>query len=257
MAATSTIAALTLVLAANLTDAAVFPTDDANGNTRKATIAQMRTQLNTGPQIFTSTISVSGTSTLATVTAAGDLTVNGATARLYLQPSTTTNGAFGTYINTGGSGFVGLENSTGNALFTSGGVAYAMSILAPVGKPILFGPNGGASVVGTITSGGIFLWGTTVTTGAGVGDVVLANTKAIRSVNTAGSSTVAMLSMDVTSDRVLLSCNTTSLGIVAGLFATTVGVAGPASALPATPVKYWVVRDNDTSATYKIPLYTN
>jgi hypothetical protein len=69
MPATSTIAALTLVLAANLTDAAVFPTDDANGNTRKATIAQMRTQLNTGAQIFTSTISVAGISTLAAVTA--------------------------------------------------------------------------------------------------------------------------------------------------------------------------------------------
>jgi hypothetical protein len=95
MPATSTVAALTLVLAVNLTDAAVFPTDDANGNTRKATIAQMRTQLNTGPQIFTSTISVAGTSTLQAVTAT----------------SLTTSGAGGIVAQAGGA------DITGNSVF--------------------------------------------------------------------------------------------------------------------------------------------
>jgi hypothetical protein len=80
MPATSTIAALTLVLAVNLTDAAVFPTDDANGNTRKATIAQMRTQLNTGAQIFTTSVSVGTTLTVTgLITATAGVTVTGGT----------------------------------------------------------------------------------------------------------------------------------------------------------------------------------
>ncbi|MBU6501214.1 hypothetical protein KGQ33_05345 [Patescibacteria group bacterium] len=46
--ATTTISSLSAVLAANLTDLAVLAVDDANANTRKATIAQLRTQLLVG-----------------------------------------------------------------------------------------------------------------------------------------------------------------------------------------------------------------
>lgn len=49
---TGTITSRTAVTAGNLTDAAVVPVDDANGNTRKATLAQLRTQLNTGAQAY-------------------------------------------------------------------------------------------------------------------------------------------------------------------------------------------------------------
>jgi hypothetical protein len=164
MSATSTIAALTLVLAVNLTDAAVFPTDDANGNTRKATIAQMRTQLNTGAQIFTTSISVgttltvTGASSLQAVTATGSLTLNGTTARLLIQPSTATNGAFATFSNNGGggggTGYVGLENSTGNDLTTSGGIAYSLAIVSPTARTITFAP-GGSTTVSMPTGGGL------------------------------------------------------------------------------------------------------
>lgn len=50
--ATKTITALTAVSAGNLDDTAVVEVDDKNVQTRKATIAQVRAQINTGPQSF-------------------------------------------------------------------------------------------------------------------------------------------------------------------------------------------------------------
>jgi hypothetical protein len=46
--ATKTISSLTEVTAANLDDTAVVPVDDKNADTRKATVAQLRTQILTG-----------------------------------------------------------------------------------------------------------------------------------------------------------------------------------------------------------------
>lgn len=50
--AVSTITGRGAVLAANLDDTAVLGVDDKNGATRKATVAQLRTQLNTGAQAY-------------------------------------------------------------------------------------------------------------------------------------------------------------------------------------------------------------
>jgi hypothetical protein len=179
MAATSTIAALTLVLAANLTDAAVFPTDDANGNTRKATIAQMRTQLNTGPQIFTTSISVGTT-----------LTVTGASTLSGLTSNVATNTGIYTQFQVGG--VAGGSIAPSNAVLADGSTD--LTIYTPTGYALKIATGGAQR--GYITSSGVFAWGTTVTTGASAGDVVLANAKAIRGVNAGGTNTLALIAFD-------------------------------------------------------------
>lgn len=67
-----TIAGLTAILAVNLTDAAEVEIRDANGQHRKGTVAQLRTQLNTGAQAFTATASFAG----AITASAGAITRN-------------------------------------------------------------------------------------------------------------------------------------------------------------------------------------
>lgn len=56
-----TIGAMDAVTAGNLTDAAQLEVEDANSASRKATVAQLRTRLNTGAQDFTATIKVATT----------------------------------------------------------------------------------------------------------------------------------------------------------------------------------------------------
>lgn len=62
--ATTTISGLTEVIQGNLTDAAVVPVDDANADTRKATLAELRTQMGNGPQVFTGLVRLGGVATL-------------------------------------------------------------------------------------------------------------------------------------------------------------------------------------------------
>jgi len=57
--ATTTIQALTAVLATDLDDTATVPVANSVGNTRKATIAQLRTQLNAPAQTFPATVTFS------------------------------------------------------------------------------------------------------------------------------------------------------------------------------------------------------
>lgn len=73
--ATSTITALVAVTALNLDDTAVLPVDDKNGNTRKATMAQVRTQIAAAAIAFLSTVSVAGLLTAPVGVAAGAGTV--------------------------------------------------------------------------------------------------------------------------------------------------------------------------------------
>ena len=65
---TSTISALTAILAGNLDDTAVLATDDKNANTRKVTVAQLRTQLIAPAITFPSAITVSGDLTVGAST---------------------------------------------------------------------------------------------------------------------------------------------------------------------------------------------
>jgi hypothetical protein len=191
MPATSTVAALTLVLAINLTDAAVFPTDDANGNTRKATIAQMRTQLNTGAQIFTTSVSVgttltvSGTSSLQAVTAT-TATVSGPILSL----------ADGSLVRGVNAAATTQQWGIGTTLAVKGsGSALDMAVYSNLG--ITFFANASVTTpIGTMTSAGIFTWGTTVTTSANAGELVLPNSKSLRSVNAAGTDTLDLIRTD-------------------------------------------------------------
>jgi hypothetical protein len=113
----------------------------------------------------------------------------------------------------------------------------------------------GADTQAMALRNGILSMGTTVfTTGATAGDITVANLRGMRGVNAAGSTTLPLTFIDA-SDRTNLGLNTLALGLSAPLLQTTVGAAGAASALPATPSKYWVVRDVTGGADYVIPLY--
>jgi hypothetical protein len=136
MSATSTIAALTLALAVNLTDAAVFPTDDANGNTRKATIAQMRTQLNTGAQIFTTSISVGTTLTVTGTSGfSDDVTIVGAASGKKLTLGDATH--YVKLVLLGGS-YVLANNTTGFSVNNAADSANLFQV-APAGGATVFG----------------------------------------------------------------------------------------------------------------------
>ncbi len=77
----TTITALTAILAGNLDDTAVFAADDANANTRKVTVAQLRTQLLVGltvpaAQVSAGTFGAGAYTFPSTLTVTGLLTVN-------------------------------------------------------------------------------------------------------------------------------------------------------------------------------------
>jgi hypothetical protein len=236
MPATSTVAALTLVLAINLTDAAVFPTDDANGNTRKATIAQMRTQLNTGPQIFTSTISVAGTSTLQAVTATG-ITVTAATAsRVFID--TSTSGA-------GDSSSVYLKRNGVPKWEFGNNIATALDSFEIYNVTL-----GGTAL--RISAANVIAINTTVTTGASAGDIVIANSSFLKGVNAAGTNTLRMIYVD-SSNRLCLDANSLGFVIANPSLRTTIGANGAAAALTALPVTY--VDVTIAGQPYQLPLY--
>jgi hypothetical protein len=75
------------------------------------------------------------------------------------------------------------------------GSALDMAVYSNLG--ITFFANASVTTpIGTMTSGGVFAWGTTVQTGASAGDVVLANTHGVRGVSAAGTTTFALVSID-------------------------------------------------------------
>jgi hypothetical protein len=197
MPATSTVAALTLVLAANLTDAAVFPTDDANGNTRKATIAQMRTQLNTGAQIFTTTINVAGTSALQAVTATL-ITLTGDALVASMVATTSTSIVYQRFANGGGNIYLGAGSST-TGLFV-GGQAYAASFGTESARGLDLATNNTVRL--SIASGGAV----TITTGlavSGGGITVSGGTSSFLAVNITGNITNAGgVNVDVASGNI-------------------------------------------------------
>lgn len=86
--ATTTITALTAVLAGNLDDTAVVPVDDKNLNTRKATIAQLRTAIAAAAIAFLSTVSVAGTAAFT----GGGITVSSAAGTASVTVTATTAG---------------------------------------------------------------------------------------------------------------------------------------------------------------------
>jgi hypothetical protein len=83
------------------------------------------------------------------------LDVASASARIRVAPSTTTNLALVQSTNAGGSGYFGLDSSTGGL----SGTAYALNLWHNSGYPIVFGTN--STERARITSGGSLLIGDT------------------------------------------------------------------------------------------------
>jgi len=79
--------------------------------------------------------------------------------QLWLQSTTGTNPAYMNFINSGGNNFIGVDNSTGTALFVTGGAAYGFSMVTESAYPLVFGTNNTERM--RITSGGNILVGTT------------------------------------------------------------------------------------------------
>jgi hypothetical protein len=105
--ATTTITGLTAITAGNFTDAALFAVDDANSDTRKATVAQARVAIAAGAIDFQSTLDCTGVATFDS-----NVTVDG-----FLQ-GTTGDGYVEMRGDSGAGATQGLRlRDTGNILF--------------------------------------------------------------------------------------------------------------------------------------------
>jgi hypothetical protein len=88
------------------------------------------------------------------------LSTANASNQLLLQSTTGTNAAYMNFKNTGGNNFIGVDNSTGTALFVTGGAAYGFSMVSESAYPLVFGTNNTERM--RITSGGeVYIAGTT------------------------------------------------------------------------------------------------
>ena len=96
------------------------------------------------------------------VTPTYKLDITGANPRMRIQPTTGTEYSLYQAQNTGGSGFIGLENSAGSALSTS--APYSLNLYHTGAYPILFSTS--ATERMRIDSSGNVLVGTTTTAGA-------------------------------------------------------------------------------------------
>lgn len=104
-----------------------------------------------------------------------------------------------------------------------------------------------------ITDAGNVLIGTTSAGGAPAGELVIPNNTSIRALNNAGTATSLML-LD-SNNRLQINGNALSIIIANPLTSTTVGAAGGAAAIPATPTAYLVIRIGGTD--FKIPYYAS
>ena len=160
------------------------------------------------------------------------------------------------------------DNTSGNLLGSLSFVAAGTSAADKRGFAIVAGatgsqataPNAYGAFYGNSGSGlgewgrmigGVLAWGTTCTTGAGAGNIVLPNSTSYGAVNVAGTSVLGLLFAD-SSNRLALNLQSAALALVNASTATS-ATAGGASALPATPDGYLFV--NIGGANKKIPYY--
>lgn len=105
-------------------------TMDINGNVGIGTTSPAtRMHLSSG------TLTIDGTGTNS-IDAAGRIIARD---RLTTQPATTTNAAFASFVNGGGTNYIGTDDSTGGTFF---GTAYAYSLYGGGAYPMIFGTNG-------------------------------------------------------------------------------------------------------------------
>lgn len=158
------------------------------------------------------------------------------------------NAGEGATAAAGGSMWVG--NTTGGMIITMGtqespnihGFIQARMRANANYERLVLQPSGGALLVGTL-----------VVAGAANGDLILKNTGYLRGANVAGTNTLPLI-RTTTTDRTEISANNLSLLFSNVVTTSTVGAAGGASALPATPLGYW--RIQLAGVEVKIPYYT-
>jgi hypothetical protein len=79
---------------------------------------------------------------------------------LRIQTTTALNASYLSFVNTAGTAYVGITNSTGGTVIT-GGTAYALCIRPPSGKVVQFGKGDGSEPTATIdNSGNLSILGT-------------------------------------------------------------------------------------------------
>lgn len=186
--AQTTITGMTAVLAANLDDTALLGVDDKNGNTRKATIAQLRTQIAAVAIAFLSTVSMVGlltasggiTTTMGAfsgVVAIGN-TISGVAAAVQ---NTITSGTTVAYLTSFSQGYTtaNTEIAASFRVFAAG--TGGLTLLASAGVIRFYA--GGASTVGLTLSGGgspaALFGGSLAITGALTGVTTLAASGAV------------------------------------------------------------------------------
>lgn len=93
--------------------------------------------------------------------AGGFLALTHTTGRMDLVSTTTNNACFTNFTNGGGTGYMGLENSTGNALVGGSGLPFAMVLASPT--TIQLAPNAGAVALTVDTTKNVGIGVTTPT----------------------------------------------------------------------------------------------
>ena len=88
-----------------------------------------------------------------------------------------------------------------------------------------------------LMDGGVFAWGTAMTTGAGAGELVIKNGAWLRSVNSAATTTLPMIAITA-GNSTMIACNSAELSLYLPSTRTTMGANGGAAALTALPVGY-------------------
>ena len=116
--ATTTISGLTAVTAGNLTGTAVAPVDDSNTNTRKTSLAQLRTNVFAGGTGFTAADPL----TVGAITATGNSTITGTLGGVTTLTATTVVAALTGNVT---------GNVTGSSGSTTGNAATATALATP------------------------------------------------------------------------------------------------------------------------------
>lgn len=158
----------------------VLTSDGTNWTSAAAGAAAAGTLTGTTLAANVVTTSITSVGVLTAHTVSGQLLLtNNGTQGFQIQPTTATNAAFGTYVSTGGTSYIGMENSASTALLT-GSTAYALIIRPASGKVIQLGKGDGSAVTVTFSDTSVAIASTTDSTTTTSGALQVAGGAAIR-----------------------------------------------------------------------------